>query len=172
MELQIRGRRVMILGGRPKIPVAEMLHLVAEIDSKHSTITQVFDAEKVAGKEHLLHAAFLALLSEDRGERFANDPRLNLLCWAAAERQIGVALKKMGINLETKEVAVMIVGRDPSSVSSSAEEVSRFLERDDDVLNLDEEKRKRLSEVFSLPPIREEVEKLVLEKIALLELEK
>jgi len=172
VRFEILGRTVAVLGGKPKVQPIEVLRLVAEIDSRHGTITQVFDAQKVAGREHLLHAAFLALLSEDRGERFANDPRLNLLCWVAAERQIGVALQKVGITAETKEVAVVVVGRSESSVASAVGEVSELLKRDDKVLSLSAKKRRNLLKIFSLPPVTERVEKLVLEKIALLELAK
>jgi len=171
VEFEIRGRVVAVLGGRLRVRADEAIRRVAGIQSKHGVIAQVFDARRVAGKEHLLHAVSLALLFEGRGERFADNPALNLLCWVAAERQIEVALRKVGVTPATEEVAVVVVGKDGTSVRSAAEEVSGLLVRDDEIL-LQKREEKELRETFSLPPTvtAGEMGKFVMEKIALLEL--
>ena len=169
VEFEIRGRAVALLGGELKVRGEEVVNRVAEIQSKHRVVAQIFDARRVAGRDHLLHAVSLALLSEERGERFAVNPALNLLCWVAAERQIEVALRKVGVSPGTREAAVVVVGKDRPSVQSVVEEVGELLSRRDEVLLRG---GRGLREIFSLPRwVRaEEVGKFILEKIALLEL--
>jgi KEOPS complex subunit Cgi121 len=171
VEFEMRGRVVAVLGGKLRARSDEVIRRAADVQSKHGVIAQVFDARRVAGKEHLLHAVSLALLFEERGERFADNPALNLLCWAAAERQIEVALRKVGVTPATEEVAVVVVGKDRTSVGSAVEEVSGLMVRDDGIL-LQRGKERELRETFSLPSTAtaEEMGKFVLEKIALLEL--
>ncbi|MEM2617937.1 MAG: KEOPS complex subunit Cgi121 [Candidatus Hadarchaeales archaeon] len=161
---------VAVVGGRAKgMSAQEVLERFSA--TREGTVVQLFDAKRVAGKEHLLHATNLALLSWERGERFAEDPSLDLLCWVAADRQIGTALKRVGITPETTALAVLVVGRDQASVESVVREVERYLERDDEVIGGE---REELVGAFDLPAgtRAEEVEKLVKEKIALLELAK
>lgn len=171
MELfRFQDAVVAVLGGRARgMRTQEILEKFSV--PRGGTVVQLFDAKRVAGKEHLLHAAHLALLSWKRGERFAEAPALNLLCWVAADRQIGTALKRVGITPETRSLAVLVVGRDQASVESVVREVERCLERDDGVMGGEKEE---LVRAFGLPDgtRAEEVEKLVKEKIALLELVK
>jgi len=172
--MEICGRKISVVSGRLKVQPTEVIQTLLSVDSKYGTVSQAFDADRIAGKNHLLHGVALCLLSEERGERFAKDSRLNLLCWVAAERQIEVAIKKVGVSSTTKNLAIVIMGRDENLITSAVEETRKLLvDRDETVLHVSDEKARRIMKVFSLPPIAEkEIEKFVLEKIALLELAK
>lgn len=168
-----------LAGGRRKgrLGVGEILERVRKVDQRRGTVTQIFDARLVAGKAHLAHASRLALLSHARGKGFAASLALELMCWAAAERQISKALEKMGLKEDSSAVGLVSVGEEREGVEGALKEVLREteMEEGDEVLELSPQKVRWLSEKFSLPEqmIRKlGVQKLVLERVALLALER
>lgn len=176
---QLPGLRrwVGLAGGRAgPLPVEEVLGRVRRVDRERGTVTQLFDASRVAGLAHLAHSARLALLARSRGLGFADSLSMELVCWTAAERQIGKALEKVGLREGSRTVALVSVGEERGAVEGALEEVLREtgMEREDGVVGLSPSKVRILSEVFSLPKgmVRKlGVQKLVLERVALLALE-
>jgi tRNA threonylcarbamoyladenosine modification (KEOPS) complex Cgi121 subunit len=179
---ELRGtfgkRLVGIIGGRLNNEgVNAILEELARIDRKHGTVSQVFDASRIAGKDHLLHAARLSLIAEATGKRFASSLNIELACWAAAERQIVRAFDKVGVSKGTCEVALLSLGDTRLAVKKSIEDSVRelFVARDDDVVELTPEKIPKLLKIFSIPKSELkicDIQKLVLERIALLSLQR
>jgi tRNA threonylcarbamoyladenosine modification (KEOPS) complex Cgi121 subunit len=167
-----------LAGGRTgPLRVEEVLEKVREIDEERGTVTQVFDAGRVAGRVHLAHAARLALLSHSRGSGFADSLAVELVCWVAAEKQIKRALEKVGLREDSRTVALLSVGGERQKVEGTLGTILREtgMEREDGVMELHPSKLKILTEVFSLPRemVRKlGVQKLVLERVALLALER
>jgi len=173
------GRRALnIAGGRAAVRnVGEILKKLATIDGEHGTTSQVFDASRIAGKMHLAHAAKLALTAQFTRRRFTSSLGLELVCWAAGVRQINLALERVGLRGGSTEVAILTLGRSQPAVKRAQADIFSELgiERDDSVLELTPKKTLSLASVFSISG-RElgvaGIEKLVLEKIALLSLER
>jgi KEOPS complex subunit Cgi121 len=171
------GRRVIgIIGGKAIVEdVDSMLQKLSSVDRQHDTVSQIFDASRIAGKEHLVHAARLALMAHSTGKGFASSLAVELLCWTAGLRQIDRALKKVGIKRGTKELAILTIGDKPEQVEKAQLGLVRELdiERDDRVVELSPRKARRLLKIFSLPKNWPEVDvqKLLLERVALLSLE-
>jgi len=167
-----------LAGGRTgPLRVEEVLERVREIDGGRGTVTQVFDATRVAGKAHLAHAARLALLSRSSGLGFADSLAAELACWVAAERQIKRAFEKVGLREDSRTVALLSVGGKRERVEGALATVlgEIGIKRDDEVMEPLPSKLKLLTEVFSLPleMVRKlGVQKLVLERVALLALER
>lgn len=69
-------------------------------------------ADRVYGKDHVLHAAALAERAVAEGRARSADVQTETLLYAAGERQIGKALDFMGIREGTEGVAVASWGRD------------------------------------------------------------
>ena len=121
-------------------------------------------ADRVYGRDHLLHAAALAQRAFDEGRARSADVQTETLLYAAGERQIGKALDFMGVREGTEAIAVVSWGAD-------AEGLARALgwTREDalldggpavlDAFGIGEEER------VMLPP--ERWGDLVLEKVAL-----
>lgn len=173
------GKRVVgIIGGRAVVEDIDwVLQKLSSVDGKYNTVSQVFDASRIAGKGHLLHAARLALMAHSAGERFASSLAVELVCWTAGLRQIDKALERVGIRRGTKELAILTIGDNQEQVEKAQSDLTRELriERDDNVVELSPKKARRLREVFSLPKNLAEnadVQKLLLERVALLSLEK
>jgi len=172
------GKRVVgIIGGRVKIRnINELLRKLAEIDRENRTTSQIFDASRVAGKIHLLHAAHLALAARATGKGFAQSLDIELICWVAGLRQIERALKRVGIRRGEQSVALLTIGDAHQQVQCAQREIVKRLEirRDDKVLEITSDKSGDLIRSFS---IREQelktasVSELILERVALLSLQ-
>jgi tRNA threonylcarbamoyladenosine modification (KEOPS) complex Cgi121 subunit len=180
MTLRLRGpfgsRALCIAGGRGNVAdTQEFLGKMAAIDDEVGTTSQVFDASLVAGPEHLVHAARSALTAHATGRNLAGSLRIELMCWAAAERQIGRAFEKMGLRRGVGELAFVVVARSRTGARAAMGKIFRELgvERDDGVLGVARKKVPAIRRAFSISSEELEVaplEKLVLERIALLAL--
>lgn len=173
------GKRVVgVVGGRARVDdVDEFLRKLATIDKENRTTSQVFDASSIAGKEHLVHAARLALIAQATKKNFASSLHIELFCWVAAERQIARAFEKVGLHKGSKDLAILTLGDSRARVKQASVNIRRDLgiKRDDDVLDVTREKVSKLRKVFSIPKDELKIapiQKLVLEQIALLTLEK
>lgn len=172
------NRSVKITGGRAEIKdIEKVLEIVDELDGEHGTTSQLFDAKRIAGKEHILHASKLALESLEGGNPFANSPKIELTCWVAGLRQIDKALEGFGIKEGAGNIAVVTIGEREDEVETVQRKILKGLniEEDREVLELTEDKIEGLQEQFSITQNQLEVSSiqgLVLEKIALLNLEK
>ncbi len=177
-QLPELGKWVGLAGGRRKPgPVEEVLEKLRVADGRWGTTTQAFDARRVAGRVHLAHAARLALLFHSRGSGFADSLAAELVCWTAADRQIRRALERVGLREDSRTVALVSVGERRESVEGALGEIfgTGVVRREDGVMELSPSKRKALLEAFSLSPslVRKMgLERLVLEKVALLALER
>lgn len=169
-------RYVSIVGGVVGIEdVTGVVDILSEIDSEFGTVSQIFDAEKIAGRDHLLLAARLAFDAMERDRSFADDSSIELTCWAAGMRQINKSLEKVGVKEGENGVVLFVSGEDEESVEQAREACLERLGIDgnDDFVGVDgcEEV---LSETFDLSEDRLEVypiEELVMEKVSLLSLE-
>ncbi len=171
------GKRIVGLAGGNAVvrSTAEFLHALGRVDREEGTLTQVFDASKIGGVGHLVHAAHLALVASSTGHNFADHLGIELVCWVAAERQIARAFQKVGIHEGKMNLAFVVVGNTARQVRSAFDRIFRGLNvrPDDTVLELTRDKVSVLKEVFSIS--REElkiapVERLIMERIALLSL--
>lgn len=157
--------------------VEMVVKTVKKVSDNQGVVSQIFDAERIAGREHLIHAIRLALIHLESGESFADSPDIELACWTAGTRQIDQALELSGIRGETKKAALVVVGSNKKEVKKATEELSQKLqiERDESVLDITPEKTELLKEVFSISNAQlatAGLKELILERIALLSLEK
>lgn len=173
------GKRVVgVVGGRANVgDVDEFLGKLAKADRENRTTSQAFDASSVAGKEHLVHAAHLALAAHAAKRNFASSLNIELVCWAAAERQIARAFEKVGVHKGSKGLAILALGGSRAQVRRALVSICRELgiERDDGVFGLTREKVSKLCKVFSISKDGLKIapiQKLVLERVALLALER
>ena len=173
------GKRVVgVIGGRTSVDnVDELLRRLKKVDMENETMSQVFDASCIAGVEHLVHSARFALIAHATGRKFASSLNIELLCWVAAERQIARAFEKVGVREGSETVGILVLGVSRPQVKNALPDVCRELDimREDGVLELTREKTSKLVKIFSIS--KEElriapIQKLVLERVALLALER
>jgi len=167
-----------VASGRVKVEnVDRLLGKLAEIDEKTGATSQVFDASRIAGVEHLVHAARLALTSRATGKSLASSLNIELVCWTAGLRQIEQALERVGLQKSTDAVALLTVGADEETIGRTQEEILKYLgiERDDAAVEMKPEKIPSLVKAFSISRREREVadvQKIILERVALLALQR
>ncbi len=123
--------KVNILGAIGEISsVEDTLSKVKEFESRHGVKVQLIRADRVFGPLHLEVAVEHAQRRFEHGRNRSNDIGIELLLYTAAERQISVAIEKLGIRDGTEKVAIVIVGEAPEEELLSI----LGLERNDDVL--------------------------------------
>jgi KEOPS complex subunit Cgi121 len=164
---QVRvGREFEGAGAFPDVAaVLEELDAIAE--STGSTI-QAFDARYVAGEEHLQTAVEHALRSRRRGEFIADDQAVEMLLYAAGRRQIDQAME-MGVKPGEQPVAVVIDGGEETQ---AAEAVGSLLGSPGSGPDAE-----RITSFFGISAKEREatdadLEELVCERVALLDVEK
>jgi KEOPS complex subunit Cgi121 len=154
-----------------------MLKILATIDKRSHTIGQIFDADRIAGKKHLVHAAKLALTAQATRMNFADSLNIELVCWASGLRQIVRAFDRVGVRKGCNRVAILMIGKSREDVKRAQTETLRELNmnRDDKVLDVNSNKISMLMKAFDISERELEIapiEKLVLEKVALLSLQR
>ena len=157
--------------------VDEFLRKLTEIDRRGGTVTQAFKASCISGIEHLIHAARLAIIANKNKTGFADSLAIELICWAAAERQIGRAFDKIGVRSGRNGLAILSIGTSRSQVISTISKIFQEFaaEWDNTLLELKSEKILEIQKIFSISQDETKIatiQKIVLERIALLALMK
>jgi len=135
---------------------------------------QFFNANLIAGPEHLYFAVLNALKAFESNLNISNSLAVETLLYASAQRQIKKAVELLGIKAESSEVALLVVAETEGKVRETLEELSKFIPgvRDDNVIELSDEKFGTIKEFFGISELELEakLEKKGLEKEALINL--
>ena len=138
------------------------------------THVQFFNAELVAGWEHVLFAVLNALTAFKNKRNISNSLAVEILLFASAQRQIKRAVQLMGINENTSEIVAVIIADEQKKTSGAVEKISEFLhgEEDNSVLEINDEKFCRIREAFGISDeeLKAKLRRKGLEKEALTEL--
>ncbi|KXB02264.1 hypothetical protein AKJ44_00915 [candidate division MSBL1 archaeon SCGC-AAA261F17] len=173
------GRRVLaITGAHAHVEdVESVIRKVRKISRANEVVSQIFNAKHIAGRQHLIHAARLALIAQEEGRNFADSQSIELTCWTAGLRQINQALERVGLRKGSAEVAILTIGGKVEKVKKAREEILHELgaKQGEGVLDLTPEKEPTLIRDFGISESELEVanlQSLVLERVALLSLER
>jgi KEOPS complex subunit Cgi121 len=162
---------IRIIGAAGEIDVQKVLGIVGKLSSEWKVQIALLDAELVFGREHVLSAFEHAERAFGNGTNTAKTLATELILYASGDRQISVAIEKMGIKDGSKRVAIAILDEiEDARMSELLEKLG--LKRDDDVL-LPEGKSLEAfgiseNELAAVPEERRR--DLVLEKVALVDL--
>jgi KEOPS complex subunit Cgi121 len=171
---------ITILGASGMIQdVESFIHQLSMFSSKERLVAQAFDARLIYGKEHILSAVTHAKRSFQQGTNATNTLALEILLYAAGERQIQKAIKKMGVKKGKQGIVFLLtdVSAQKNRKGSDEAVVQRLLKtfqftRDDSVINGDRETLKRFgvtkNEVSTVS--KDRYGDLILEKIALVDI--
>lgn len=168
-----KGYAVIGLVSKGPIDAKALLKKVAQVSRDLGIELQLVDASKVYGKEHLEVAAERAIRAFEEGRAYGKTLSVEVILYASGKRQISEAIRFMGICDGARELgAVAISGPD----GKIPEDIDKRLglDRDDDVLEGSDD----VLDAFGIgPEARKGVPKerwgdLVLERVALLDLEK
>jgi KEOPS complex subunit Cgi121 len=68
---------------------------------------QFFDAERIAGSVHLTFALLNALQAFDQQRNLSKSLEVEVLLYASGQRQIGKAIKMLGLRRDTTTIALL-----------------------------------------------------------------
>ncbi|HEX9914220.1 MAG TPA: KEOPS complex subunit Cgi121 [Candidatus Bathyarchaeia archaeon] len=174
------GLHVAITGAR-RVHVGDVEATLRAVREASGGLTfQLFDAAAVAGWRHLFHAAVNAVNAVENGFAVSKGLDVETLLYASCHDQISRAFKAMGVSKDTRDVAVLVFGEDSEAASAEAQRIAGTLgEEDDEVLQMDEAKQRRLMKTFNVSKAaldsvggdpREALTSLIIEAGALLSL--
>ena len=95
---------------------------LAAIGAEHGAAVQTFDARYVAGRKHLRVAVERANRAVERDDAIAKDRAVEIICYAAARRQINRALE-MGVSEGEGPVVVVVDGGDEAGAADTVREL-------------------------------------------------
>jgi tRNA threonylcarbamoyladenosine modification (KEOPS) complex Cgi121 subunit len=112
---------------------------------------QVFDADRVAGWEHMFFAAVNAVKAHEAGAAISRSLAIEVLLYASCQDQISRALEIVGVTPSTERVALLVLADGKEAAEKAFGRAPVALGRDDaSVLGLDAEKSVRIKETFGV----------------------
>jgi KEOPS complex subunit Cgi121 len=176
MEMQ---REIQIICGTVRIPnLSDFLKSVNAIASENEVIIQGLNADLIAGERHLHFAAGKALRAVAAGRNIAKDPGIEIMRYAAGERQIE---RSFSIGLregENNAVFVLLGKMDSLILALSA--IRELIEEKpcSELLAYSDSKKKGVRSLFEITDAEieasgeEHIPELVIERVALADLAK
>lgn len=89
--------------------IEKFLEEIQSFSEKNDLIIQVFNADMVYGKLHLLSAAEHAIRAEKNDSMSSNSLSMEILLYASGERQLKNAIPKMGANKGKSKIAFVLI---------------------------------------------------------------
>jgi len=140
---------------------------------KNNVVVQVFDAGVIYGKNHLISAVDHAIRAFERETNTTNSLDKEILLYASGERQIKLAIPKMGIKKNGKNAAFVFVSNKKSHDALIDEFLKMIsLKREDTVLEGNAEKLRKfgIKEKELETVTKAKYGDLILEKIAMVDI--
>ena len=142
---------------------------------------QFFDAQLIASSDHLYFAILNSLQAFHYKNNISKSLAMETMLYASSQRQIKKAIELIGVKEETKNIAVIFIGQDPTILETALESFARFagVETDEKVLEMSKAKEESIKKIFQIS--EEEIDailkdndyekavvNLVIERVALL----
>jgi tRNA threonylcarbamoyladenosine modification (KEOPS) complex Cgi121 subunit len=176
-------RKHVIITGFRDVKIVDVNEFLIKIKKKTSpdTTVQFFDAEHVAGWEHLYYAVFNALLSMKQKRAISKGLGMEILLYASAQHQIKRATGIMGIKAKGSDIGVIIVSDKALFANQALSAISEQAKAqpDESVLELQDNKTEMIRKTFGITdeelnatetgrPPQQVVTDLIIERMALL----
>jgi len=163
------------VSGFRNVRIKDTKRFLDDIRKKTEEVSvQFFNANLIAGPEHLYFAALNAVKAFETNLSISNSLTVETLLYASAQRQIKKAVELLGITAETSEVAVLVIAETEAKARETLESISNLIPGlcDDNVIELSDEKFEMIKELFGISDLELEakLEKKGFEKEALVNL--
>jgi KEOPS complex subunit Cgi121 len=162
-----------IVGAKGNIQsVDEFLKKLDEISNENNITIQVFDAEVIYGENHLISAVEHAMRAMDRKTNTTNSLSMEILLYASGERQLKIAIPKMGVKKGKENIAFVFIQKGLTDQLISDILIQLSLDRDDKVLqgSIDKLKKFGIGENEINTVAKSKYGDLILEKVAMVDI--
>jgi KEOPS complex subunit Cgi121 len=164
-----------IIGAKGKIQsIDNFLDKTIKFGKENDLTIQAFNADVIYGKEHLVSSIDHAKRAFDNKTNTTNSLEMEILLYSSGERQLKLAIPKMGVITGDSNVALVLINK-KGDVSDKI--VDEFLDnvsliRDDKVLvgNLDTLKKFGIKKDEIETVSKDKYGHLILEKVALVDI--
>jgi KEOPS complex subunit Cgi121 len=173
MEMQ---REIQIICGSARIPnLSGFLKTVSSIASENDVVIQGLNADLIAGERHLHFAIGKALRAVAAGRNIAKDPGIEIMRYAAGERQIE---KSFSIGLHEGEInAIFVLLGKMDNLILALSAIRELIDEKpcSEMLYYSEFKRKGILSLFGITDAEidasgeEHIPELVIERVALVD---
>jgi tRNA threonylcarbamoyladenosine modification (KEOPS) complex Cgi121 subunit len=147
-------RKQLIINGFRNVKIDDPKKFLDKIKKKTppDVTVQFFDAELVAGWEHLYHAVFNALLSLKQERAISKSLGMEVLLYASAQHQIKRATEIIGIKSQSPKIAMIIVSSKASLAKQALTMISEQVNAhpDESVLELRTDKAAMIRKTFEI----------------------
>ena len=152
--------------------VDSFLKQIISFTKKHNFVIQVFNANLIYGKNHLISATEHAFRAMKQKTNTTNSLAMEILLYASGERQLKLAIPKMGIKKGNNNIAFVFTNSNISDRIVNDVLKQLDLERDDKVLEGDVNTLKKFGiSKKEIETLREDkYGHLILEKVALVDI--
>ena len=166
---------IKIVGAKGNIKDVDVfLKQVMDFSQDQGIIIQVFDADVIFGKKHLISAFEHAARAFERKTNSTNSLAMEILLYASGERQLKLAIPKVGVKNGQRNIAFVFVKDTKISEDSWIDELLKksSLSRDDTVLEgcIDTLRRFGLNERQIKTVTKAKYGDLILEKVAMVDI--
>jgi len=170
---------IKIVGAQGNIKnVDDFLKKVFSFAQEHQVIIQLFDADVIYGKNHLISATEHAVRAFARKANTTNSLVMEILLYASGERQLKLAISKMGIKTGKGNVAFALIDDIKDAKGKISDQLTDeliklvSLKRDDKVLDGNEDTLRKfgISENEINTVTKAKYGDLILEKVAMVDI--
>ncbi len=174
MEMQ---KEIQVICGTVQIPsLREFLKTMNTVSSAHGVIIQGLNAELLAGERHLHFAVGKALRAVAAGTNVAKDPGVEIMRYAAGERQIEKSFA-IGLHEGKNRAAFVLLGKRENLLSAFSE-IQKIIDEKpcSEMLAYSDAKREGVLALFGITDAEieaageDKIPELVLERVALADL--
>ena len=163
-----------IIGAKGQIKnVDKFLKKIRQFSDKNNLIIQTFNADLIYEKNHLITAVKHAKRAFKTNTNSTNSLEIEIMLYASGERQIKLAIPKMGVKIENSSFAFMILKNRGQIQNITIDSLLKQLSfcRNDDVLTGDKDKiiNFGITEAEISTVSESKYGDLVLEKVALVD---
>lgn len=116
--------------------------------------TQILDADYVAGFEHIFFAVLNSLKAFKAQYNVSRSIPMEILLFASGQDQIKRAIELLGVKEKSRNIALVIIAEKREEAISALDLIKRALgwKADQSVIELNDEKIKRIIDAFKIPP--------------------
>jgi len=152
IEKEIMGWHV-VFAGFKNVNISDTNILLSKIRKEASNCqVQIFDAEMIAGLDHLYFSVVNALKAVDSGNKISDSLAMEILLYASGQHQIDKAIRMLGVKPGSSQIVVIILSKTKEKSMRAMLKISKVIggEQNDEVIDITDEKFQKLKSAFEV----------------------
>ncbi|RJS84283.1 hypothetical protein CW706_04380 [Candidatus Bathyarchaeota archaeon] len=151
IEKKIMGWHVIFAGFR-NVKVSDPKVLLDRVRETSTAHIQIFDADMIAGFDHIYFSVLNALRAFNSGRRISENLAVEILLYASGQHQIRKAIEMLGVKPSSTRILVVALSKIKDNALQAILRFSEIVEgeKSDDVVKITDEKFEALKEAFEI----------------------